>query len=128
MHPEVVRQGPGSCPICGMDLEPLVPTASNALKFTPEGGEVRVRADGESERVLIEVADTGPGIAAEHRPHIFEKYYQVERSRSLGAGLGLAIAKEMVEAHGGTIELEDRDGPGATFRVYLPLQMEPAHT
>jgi signal transduction histidine kinase len=104
--------------------EVLSNLVSNALKFTPQGGHVWVRARGEEGGVVIEVSDTGPGIPAEHRPHIFEKYYQVERSRSLGAGLGLAIAKEMVDAHGGRIELEDRDGPGSTFRVHLPVQME----
>jgi signal transduction histidine kinase len=104
--------------------EVLSNLVSNALKFTPEGGHVWVRARGEQGGAVIE-GDTGPGIPAEHRPHIFEKYYQVERSRSLGAGLGLAIAKEMVEAHGGRIELVDRDGPGATFVVHLPAQMEP---
>jgi signal transduction histidine kinase len=105
--------------------EVLSNLVSNALKFTPEGGHVWVRARGEEGGVVIEVTDTGPGIAAEHRPHIFEKYYQVERSRSLGAGLGLAIAKEMVEAHGGRIVLVDRDGPGTTFEVHLPVQVEP---
>jgi signal transduction histidine kinase len=104
--------------------EVLSNLVSNALKFTPEGGQGWVRARGEDGGVVIEVTDTGPGIAAEHRPHIFEKYYQVERSRSLGAGLGLAIAKEMVEAHGGRIVLVDRDGPGTSFEVHLPAQLE----
>lgn len=95
---------------------------SNAIKFTPEGGEVRVRAWGEREEVVIEVGDTGPGIPESHRPHVFDKYYQVERSRSMGSGLGLAIAREMVEAHGGSIELVDDAGPGATFRLHLPIE------
>jgi signal transduction histidine kinase len=104
--------------------EVLSNLVSNALKFTPEGGHVWVRARGEEGGIVIEVTDTGPGIPPEHRPHIFEKYYQVERSRSLGSGLGLAIAKEMVEAHGGRIELVDREGPGTTFEVHLPVRME----
>jgi signal transduction histidine kinase len=104
--------------------EVLSNLVSNALKFTPRGGHVWVRARGDDGGVVIEVTDTGPGIAAEHRPHIFEKYYQVERSRSLGSGLGLAIAKEMVEAHGGRIELVDREGPGTTFEVHLPVSQE----
>jgi signal transduction histidine kinase len=95
---------------------------SNAVKFTPEGGEVRLMARGGPGTAIIEVSDTGPGIPAEHRPHVFAKYYQVERSRKIGSGLGLAIAREVVEAHGGTIELADRPGPGATFRVILPLR------
>lgn len=95
---------------------------SNAIKFTPEGGEVRVRAWGEREGAVIEVSDTGPGIPESHRPHVFDKYYQVERSRSMGSGLGLAIAREMVEAHGGSIELVENEEPGATFRLYLPAE------
>ena len=105
--------------------EVLSNLVSNALKFTPQGGHVWVRARGEEGGIVIEVTDNGPGIPAEHRPHIFEKYYQVERSRSLGSGLGLAIAKEMVEAHGGRIELVDREGPGTTFEVHLPVPLEP---
>ena len=94
----------------------------NAIKFTPEGGKVEVRAWGEGDGVTIEVSDTGPGIPESHRAHIFDKYYQVERSRSMGSGLGLAIAREMVEAHGGTIELVDGDESGATFRIHLPVE------
>lgn len=95
---------------------------SNALKHTPDGGWIAVRVWGEEEdAVVFGVADSGPGIPEEHRPHIFEKYYQVERSRSVGAGLGLAIAREMIDAHGGTIELEPSPGGrGASFRVTLP--------
>ena len=94
---------------------------SNALKFTPAGGTVSLNARGDEDGVMIEVSDTGPGIEGVHRGHIFEKYYQVERSRAVGAGLGLAIAREMAIAHGGDLELVDADGPGATFRVYLPV-------
>lgn len=99
---------------------------SNALKFTPRGGEVRITAWGEEHAdgtgAVIEVADTGPGIPEEHRPHIFEKYYQVERSRAVGTGLGLAIAKEVVEAHGGEIRLEPPGDAGARFRIRLPVR------
>lgn len=95
---------------------------SNAVKFTPEGGEVRVRAWGQDGAAVFEVSDTGPGIPDDHRSHIFEKYYQAERSRSMGSGLGLAIAREMIEAHGGTIRLADEAGAGAVFRLTLPVQ------
>lgn len=100
---------------------------SNAVKFTGSGGEVEVTARGGAGTVSIEISDTGPGIPPEHRPHVFAKYYQVERSRKIGSGLGLAIAREIVEAHGGTIELVDRSGPGATFRVVLPLRPHALH-
>lgn len=107
--------------------EALGNLVSNAVKFTPEGGEVRVEARGSPGHVVVEVSDTGPGIPEEHRAQVFEKYYQVKRSRRMGSGLGLAIAREMVEIHGGTIELVATPGPGATFRVTLPLRPpEPA--
>lgn len=70
--------------------------------------------------VVFEVADTGPGVPEEKRPYIFEKYYEGGRTRFMGAGLGLAVAKEVTEAHGGRITLEPPGDRGATFRVYLP--------
>ena len=90
---------------------------SNALQHTPEGGWIAVEAWGEGEDVVFQVSDSGAGIPEEHRPHIFEKYYQAERSRAVGAGLGLAIAREMVDAHGGTIHLEP---PLRGARGHLP--------
>lgn len=98
---------------------------SNALKFTPAGGEVRVSARGMDERLAIRVADSGPGIPAEHREHIFDKYHRVERSGKVGSGLGLAIAREMAEAHGGTIELIRSDESGSVFEVRLPVRPTP---
>ncbi|MFW6205806.1 MAG: sensor histidine kinase, partial [Gemmatimonadota bacterium] len=93
---------------------------SNALRFTPSGGEVRVRVWQESDEVVFEVSDTGPGIPREQQPFIFEKYYEGGRTRSVGAGLGLAVAKEVVEAHGGRIKLDPDVAEGATFRFHLP--------
>lgn len=98
---------------------------SNALRFAPEGGEVRVQARPEGDGVLFEVADNGPGISRKHRPHIFKKYYQAERSKAMGSGLGLAIARELVEAHGGWIELGEKapgDLGGAVFNVWIPTR------
>jgi signal transduction histidine kinase len=92
----------------------------NALKFTPEGGEVRVEAERGQGGLLVRIADTGPGIPEEHRSHIFERYYRVERTRGLGTGLGLAICRQVAEAHGGWVRLEETGGPGATFVVFLP--------
>lgn len=99
---------------------------SNALTHTPEGGWVEVEVWGEEDDVVFQVTDSGPGIPEEHRPYIFDKYYQVERSRAVGTGLGLAIAREMVDAHGGRIWLEPRaEGRGAAFRVALPTANVP---
>lgn len=93
---------------------------SNALRFTPRDGVIRVEASGHDGGVLVEVSDTGPGIPAEHRPHVFERYYRAERSRGLGTGLGLAICRRIAEAHGGWVRLAPADGGGATFHVFLP--------
>jgi signal transduction histidine kinase len=100
---------------------------SNALKFTPEGGHVTVRSWPDDGHLVIEVQDTGPGIAADKLPFIFDKYYQVGgQARSKGAGLGLAIAHEVVQAHGGTITAESGTGEGTTFRIVLPAATAPA--
>lgn len=93
----------------------------NAFKFTEPGGRVEVRIRGEGEGVVIQVADSGVGIPPYELPHIFERYYRgKEGARSAGAGLGLAIAREVVEAHGGTIEAESRPRTGTTFLIRLP--------
>ena len=94
----------------------------NALKFTPRDGTVELCANN-SDRggVLIEVRDSGPGIAPEHLPHLFERFYKVDRSRrDQGTGLGLAIAKHIVEMHGGEVGVESVQGAGATFWFTLP--------
>ncbi len=99
---------------------------ANALRHTPRDGWVSVEVSGSQDLVIFQVSDSGPGIPEEHRPYIFEKYYQAERSRAVGAGLGLAIAREMVAAHGGSISLEPTvSGRGATFRVTLPRDADP---
>jgi len=96
---------------------------SNALKFTPEGGDIHLRSRGEGGAALIEVSDSGVGIPPEKLPHIFDKYYQVgPDARSKGAGLGLSIAREIAEAHGGHIDVESAPGEGTTFRIVLPLR------
>jgi signal transduction histidine kinase len=99
---------------------------SNALRFAPEGGEVRVKARPEAGGVLFEVSDNGPGISRRHRAHIFKKYYQAERSQAMGSGLGLAISRELVEAHGGWINLGERVPGGlggAVFNVWVPTRV-----
>lgn len=96
---------------------------SNAFKFTPSGGRVRVRAGAEHQVFVIVVSDTGAGIPPEDLPHIFQKYYQVDGDqKSQGSGLGLAIAQQIIQAHGGRIEVESEVGHGTSFRITLPIQ------
>ena len=93
----------------------------NAVKFTPSGGMVEVTAGEEDERLVITVADTGPGVPPDQLDHLFERYWQAAATASQGSGLGLAIAKGIMDAHGGTIGVRSRPGHGATFCVSLPL-------
>lgn len=95
----------------------------NAVRYTPEGGRILVRATEAGEFVTIRVSDTGIGIPKEHQGRIFERFYRADaaRSRELGGtGLGLSIAKHLVEVHGGRIEVESEVGRGSTFSVFLP--------
>jgi two-component system sensor histidine kinase BaeS len=96
----------------------------NALRHTPSGGEVRViLREGEGDRIHVVVADTGSGILAEDLPHVFEHFYRADASRarsSGGTGMGLAIVKSLVEAHGGRVSVESAPGSGSIFTVTLP--------
>ncbi|NDJ85387.1 MAG: HAMP domain-containing histidine kinase [Chloroflexi bacterium] len=99
----------------------------NAIKHTPAGGKVHLRASlDEHGGVLIEIEDTGEGIPEDDLPRIFERFYQVDKSRARrsGTGLGLAIAQEIIQAHGGHIWAESEYGQGARFNVWLP---QPTH-
>jgi signal transduction histidine kinase len=93
----------------------------NAIKFTPKGGEIRILSSLEHGEVRFTVADTGPGIPAEHLDHVFDRYWQAKSTAKLGTGLGLSIAKGIVEAHGGRIWVESSPGSGAEFNFTLPL-------
>lgn len=96
---------------------------SNALKFTPDGGSIRVHCWAQQDGIHIEVKDSGVGVPADQLPYIFDKYFQVgQQARSKGAGLGLAIAREVVEAHGGWIGVESEQGRGTTFSIVLPVR------
>jgi signal transduction histidine kinase len=98
---------------------------TNALQYTPAGGKVTVLLTKEEDHALIQVQDTGVGIAPEDQTHIFERFYRVNRDRSRhtgGAGLGLAIAKAIAKTHQGTIQVESELGKGSTFTVQLPLK------
>jgi heavy metal sensor kinase len=101
----------------------LVNILDNAIKYTPQGGALAVRMMERATGIVIEVSDSGPGIAAEHQAKIFDRFYRVDKDRSRdagGTGLGLAIAKWAVEANGGRLELENRAPHGSTFRIVLP--------
>lgn len=96
----------------------------NALKFTPSGGCVTLRARAEDGAVAFSVADTGRGFDAEARDHLFDRFWQVNRQARDGAGLGLAIVKGILDAHGSAIQVESEPGEGATFSFSLPVAEE----
>jgi signal transduction histidine kinase len=96
---------------------------SNAIKFTPQGGQVRIAAKDKGDAVQISVADTGVGISPEDQVHIFEKFYRARNRAAInapGTGLGLAIAKAVVEKHEGKIWFESEPGRGSKFHLLLP--------
>jgi two-component system OmpR family sensor kinase len=100
----------------------------NALDHTPSGTPVDVRVGVETTRAVLTVTDHGPGIAPEHLPRIFERFYRADASRtreSGGVGLGLAIVASIAEAHGGSARVESETGSGATFIVEIPLEEPP---
>jgi len=97
---------------------------ANALTYTPAGGRIVITAERRDGHVAVSVSDTGIGIAPEHLPHVFDRFYRADRARARqtgGAGLGLAIVKQLVEAHGGTITVESTPGQGSTFTFSLPV-------
>jgi len=99
----------------------VVNLLSNALRHTPSGGTITIRTSVEDEHALLEVLDTGPGIAPEDLPHVFERFYRgAGAEASSGSGIGLAVAAELVEAHGGTITAGNRPEGGAAFTVRVP--------
>ncbi|MDQ7803754.1 HAMP domain-containing sensor histidine kinase [Amycolatopsis sp. A133] len=96
---------------------------TNAIRHTPPGGRVTIRISSTVDAVTLAVADTGTGIAAEDRPHVFDRFWRAEKSRNRqtgGSGLGLAIVRHLVAAHGGTVDVESEVDVGSTFTVRLP--------
>lgn len=93
----------------------------NAIKYTPEGGKVVLSARKENSRIVISIVDTGLGISETDLPHLFDRFYRGDKSRSQpGSGLGLSLAKALVEAHGGKINVSSTPGKGAIFTIALP--------
>lgn len=103
----------------GLALDNLL---ENAVVYTDPGGKITLSAAQAADSVVLTIADTGIGIAAEHVPHVFERFFRVPgQSRGSGTGLGLAISREIVSAHGGAITCESKLGAGTTFRLTLPV-------
>ena len=102
----------------------LTNLVGNALKFTPPGGKIEIRAEDLADGVRVVVRDSGPGIPPDALPRVFERFFQVssnEQRREGGVGIGLALAKELVELHGGTITVASTLGEGTSFTVFLPF-------
>ena len=123
---------PGRLPLLSADVgqveRALSNVLDNALRHTPAGGQVDVRVDGAGERLRIAVEDTGEGIPHDHLARVFDRFHQVAPERGgHGAGLGLAIARRIVELHGGRIELHSELGRGTRVTIELPL-VEPGET
>jgi PAS domain S-box-containing protein len=95
----------------------------NAIKYTPEGGEISVEAEAQNDQIILRISDTGPGIPPADQPHIFEKFYRASNVPKgvAGSGLGLAIVKSIVDNHQGRIWVDSLLGQGSTFTVVLPL-------
>src|SRR5262249_33550236 len=110
----------------------LVNLLDNAIKYTPAGGSARLALTVQDSSAVIEVSDTGRGIPATALPHVLERFYRQSDpsdSRVTGFGLGLAISKWIADAHGGSIDVESKEGEGSRFTVRLPLKShEPSLT
>jgi len=106
-------------------IQVMMNIVSNSIKYTPNGGEIRISAGRTEKTVWMVVDDNGIGIPEKDRPRIFERFYRVDKARSRqsgGTGLGLSIAKEIVDRHKGVLRLEDKDGPGLAVRLELWIE------
>jgi signal transduction histidine kinase len=106
-------------------LQVLANLVGNAIKFTPAGGRITLGAEAGDGGVRFSVADTGSGIAAEHLPHVFDRFWTTRAQNPQGAGLGLAISKGIVDAHDGRIEVSSREGEGTVFAFTVPAVTSP---
>jgi two-component system phosphate regulon sensor histidine kinase PhoR len=119
IYPKVLPKVSADKPRLGQVLVNLL---HNAVKFTPEGGEITLSAQQQGDTILFSIQDTGPGIPPEDLPRIFERFYKTDPARSSsGTGLGLSIARHLVEAHGGKIWAESIEGEGSTFNFTVPI-------
>ncbi|MFI9628536.1 sensor histidine kinase [Streptomyces sp. NPDC052042] len=127
-----VRAGTPDIPVPGLTADPvrlrqaIGNLVSNAVRHTPEGGRVTLHAyvSDSGERVVVDVVDTGSGIAAGDIPHVFDRFWRAEKSRNRrtgGSGLGLAIVRKLVEAHGGSVDAASVEGRGSVFTLRLPV-------
>jgi len=109
----------------------VVNLLDNAIKYTPEKGVIQLNVGTVNGHAVLEVADNGIGIPPEALPHVFERFYRVDQTRSGdpgSAGLGLAIVKSICTAHGAEVEVQSRVGGGSRFRVKLPLSSNGSHS
>ena len=102
--------------------------ASNALRHTPPGGAIRLGASRDDGKLKLTVADNGVGIPPQHLPHVFDRFYKADQSRSqAGSGLGLSIVKAIIDRHGGTVSVRSEHGAGTVFTILLPVQERREH-
>jgi heavy metal sensor kinase len=109
----------------------LLNLIANGIKYTPPAGRVEITLAVVEDEAIVRIADTGIGIPAEHLPHIFDRFYRIDKARNRadgGTGLGLAISKGIVEAHGGRIDVESVPENGSIFSIHLPRQGPPARS
>jgi len=124
----MVKDLPFDLPLVSIDPrrigQVLLNLLDNALRYSPAGGTVTVRARQEEQVVQVDIADQGPGLEPEELSLVFERFYRADKARSRitgGAGLGLSIVRQLVEAHGGRVWAESGTAEGATFSFTLPL-------
>lgn len=120
----LVLRAPPDASMVEADRDQLLQVCSNlignAIKFTPEGGAIEVRLRDAARAVAVEIEDSGPGISPEDLPHVFDQFYRAREAKTRGVGLGLAIAKGIIDAHGGRIGVRSQLGKGTTFWFTLP--------
>jgi len=128
---ELVYDPPESLPLITGDRSRLeqvmMNIIGNAIKYTPDGGHIRITAGSSQDTVWMEVQDDGIGIPEKDRDRIFERFYRVDKARSResgGTGLGLSIAREIVQRHNGSLALVPHEGKGTTIRLTLPIAQE----